>query len=88
MYIPGIQQPETHMLSILAQTSSHSRLMHVCIKLIILTFSSEGEGGTTVLTYILQDWQDTGAMLSKAIEIVAKNIVDIIPTVKMQSLWF
>lgn len=83
MHIPGIQQSETHMLSILAQTCLHSRLKHFYIELIILTFSCEGAGGTTVLTYILQDWQETGVMLSKVIEIVAKTIVDIGTAVKM-----
>lgn len=83
MHILGIQQSETHMLSILAQTRLHSRLKHFCIELIILTFSCEGAGATTVLTYILQGWQDTDVMLSKAIETVAKTIVDIGTVVKM-----
>lgn len=83
MHIPGIQQSETHMLSTLAQTCLHSRLKHFCIELIILTFSCEGAGGTTVLTYILQGWQGTDVMLSKAIEILAKTIVDIGTVVKM-----
>ena len=87
MHIPGMQQPETHVLLILAQTSLHSRCIHFCIVLITLTFSSEGAGGITALTYILQGWQDTGVMLSKAIEIVAKTIFDIGTAVKMQSLW-
>lgn len=86
MHIPGRQQPETHILLILAQTSWHSRWMHYCIVIIILTSSSEGAGGTTVPTYILQGWQEANIMLSEATDVVAKTLFDVGTAAKMQSL--